>query len=252
MELSKFVACTVCAVTALAAVGCADGTGQALIPTLPTVDATASNADGTKLKASAPQPMSPQSAIRISNLTPQLGRSECDRHASILPRPCHMSSRCSRSMDRRDARRQVRSDHRGQRSDDVERSGEYVEGEQDLRVARLRRVWRRSQGSLSDGVSFRTPLPPPTDGPVAVRWQHRSGDHRVCRCCVSAISCEDVRRERQPGAPSSQHGVHPGSRHRDRHLQGPRSRPQLQARHAGHQPRFHRSAQQHRQAKIVV
>ncbi len=73
MELRKFVACTVCAVTtALAAAGCADGTGQALIPTLPTADANASNADGTKLKATAPQPLSPRSAIRVSNLTPQL------------------------------------------------------------------------------------------------------------------------------------------------------------------------------------
>ena len=73
MELRKFVACTVCAVTtALAAAGCADGTGQALTPTLPTVDASASNADGTKLKATAPQPLSPRSAIRVSNLTPQL------------------------------------------------------------------------------------------------------------------------------------------------------------------------------------
>jgi hypothetical protein len=71
MELRKLAACTVCLVT-IAAAGCADGTGQALTPTLPTVDATLSNPDGTKLKASAPRPMSPLSAVRVSNLTPQL------------------------------------------------------------------------------------------------------------------------------------------------------------------------------------
>ena len=72
MDLRKIAACTVCAVTALAAAGCAEGTGQALTPTLPSADITSSNADGTKLKASAPQPLSPQSAIRVTSLTPQL------------------------------------------------------------------------------------------------------------------------------------------------------------------------------------
>lgn len=72
MELRKFAACTVCLTTVLAAAGCADGTGQALTPTLPTVDTNTTNADGTKLKASAPQPLSPRSAVRVSNLTPQL------------------------------------------------------------------------------------------------------------------------------------------------------------------------------------
>jgi hypothetical protein len=72
MELRKFVACTACAATLTLAAGCADGTGQALTPTLPTVDTATVNADGTRLKASAPQPLSPRSAIRVANLTPQL------------------------------------------------------------------------------------------------------------------------------------------------------------------------------------
>src|SRR5688572_2741758 len=72
MELRKFSACTVCVMIALAAAGCAEGTGQALTPTLPSIDTNTANADGTKLKASAPQPLSPQSAIRVTNLTPQL------------------------------------------------------------------------------------------------------------------------------------------------------------------------------------
>ena len=72
MDLRKFVACTACAMTVVAAAGCADGTGQALTPTLPTVEGTTSNTDGTKLKASAPQPLSPHSANRVDSLTPQL------------------------------------------------------------------------------------------------------------------------------------------------------------------------------------
>ena len=72
MELRKFAACTVCVIIALAAAGCAEGTGQALTPTLPSIDSNTANADGTKLKASAPQPLSPQSAIRGNSLTPEL------------------------------------------------------------------------------------------------------------------------------------------------------------------------------------
>ncbi len=72
MKPWKFVACTLFAVAVTPAAGCADGTGQALTPTLPTTDTNAANQDGTRLKASAPQPLSPQSAVRITNLTPQL------------------------------------------------------------------------------------------------------------------------------------------------------------------------------------
>ena len=70
MNLRKLAACTLGLATMVAAAGCAEGTGQALSPTLPTAEPV-SNADGTKLKAPAPQPMSPRS-IRVSNLTPQL------------------------------------------------------------------------------------------------------------------------------------------------------------------------------------
>jgi hypothetical protein len=71
MVLSKFLACAACAITILAAAGCADGTGQALTPTLPTTDTTISP-DGNRLKASAPQPVSPLSAVRVTSLTPEL------------------------------------------------------------------------------------------------------------------------------------------------------------------------------------
>jgi len=72
MDLRKLAACTLGLATMVAAAGCAEGTGQALTPTLPTVDASSSNADGTRLKASAPQPLSPRAVVRVSNLTPQL------------------------------------------------------------------------------------------------------------------------------------------------------------------------------------
>ncbi len=70
MAPTKFLACTVCAVT-LFTTACADGTGKALTPTLPS-DSPTANLDGTRLKASAPQPSSPRASARVSNLTPLL------------------------------------------------------------------------------------------------------------------------------------------------------------------------------------
>ena len=72
MELRKFAARTVYLMTVFAAAGCADGTGEALTPTFPTVETNTTNADGTRLKASAPQPTSPVSSSRVTSLTPTL------------------------------------------------------------------------------------------------------------------------------------------------------------------------------------
>jgi hypothetical protein len=72
MARSKFLACTIGALTILTAAACADGTGKALTPTLPTADATAANPDGTRLKASAPLARTPSSGRRVSSLTPEL------------------------------------------------------------------------------------------------------------------------------------------------------------------------------------
>ena len=72
MVLRKFLACTLSATTVLAAAACADSTGKALTPTLPTVESNVTNSDGTRLKATTPQPSSPRSSVRISNLTPEL------------------------------------------------------------------------------------------------------------------------------------------------------------------------------------
>ncbi len=71
MALSKFVACTIGAVAVLTAAACADGTGKALTPTLPTASSTAANPDGTQLKATVPVATSPSSGRRVSNLTPE-------------------------------------------------------------------------------------------------------------------------------------------------------------------------------------
>ena len=73
MVIRKIVVCTACALIVFAAAGCADGTGKALTPILPTpTGGPTANADGTQLKATAPQTASPLSLTRVSNLTPTL------------------------------------------------------------------------------------------------------------------------------------------------------------------------------------
>ena len=77
MALSKLLACTICGLSLLTA-ACADGTGKALTPTLPTLDAPAANPDGSTLKASAPQTSSPKDSAQVSGLTPQLRLANAD------------------------------------------------------------------------------------------------------------------------------------------------------------------------------
>ena len=72
MAICKILARTFCTASLLMAAACADGTGKALTPTLPSPDAAAANADGTRLKASAPEISSPRGANRVNTLTPQL------------------------------------------------------------------------------------------------------------------------------------------------------------------------------------
>ena len=166
MELRKFVACSVCTVTAMvAAAGCADGTGQALIPTLPTVDATASNADGTKLKANAPRPLSPQSAIRVSNLTPQLvlqnggGTFDSSTPLTYVFEVFEVSGSTQTPVIK---------------SDPISAGSDRTTWNIPANTLKLNKTyaWRSYavyngvQGSLSDGATFRTPVPPPVDGPV--------------------------------------------------------------------------------------
>ena len=166
MELRKLVACTVCVLTAALAAGCADGTGQALIPTLPTVDTTSSNADGTKLKASAPQPLSPRSAVRVTTLTPQLvlqngaGTFDASAPLSYVFEVFEVAG----SIQTLVAKSDVVAAASPQTvwtvpADALKLSKTYA--------WRAYAVFNGVQGSLSDGVSFRTPVPPPVDGPVA-------------------------------------------------------------------------------------
>jgi hypothetical protein len=161
MALRKILTCTVCAV-AVAAAGCADGTGQALTPTLPTLDANAANADGTRLKASAPQPLSPRSAVRITNLTPQLvlenGAGSFDSSAEL-----------TYVFELFEGTQLIA------KSDPIPAGSPRTIWvvpanllKQNKTYAwRAYAVYNGVNGSLSDGVSFRTPLPPPVDGPVA-------------------------------------------------------------------------------------
>lgn len=166
MELRKFAACAVCSLTLFAAAGCADGTGQALTPTLPTVDTSATNPDGTKLKASAPQPLSPRSAVRISNLTPQLvlqngaGTFAPSAGLSYVFEVFEVAGPTQTLVAK---------------SDPIPAGVPQTTWDIPANTLKLNKTyaWRAYalysdvQGSLSDGVSFRTPLPPPVDGPVA-------------------------------------------------------------------------------------
>lgn len=165
MELRKLVACTVCAVTtAFAAAGCADGTGQALIPTLPSVDATVANADGTRLKASAPQPLSPRSDIHVDELTPRL----------VLQNSTVETSEPALSYVFEVFEVAGSAETLVARSSPVAAGNTQTVWTVPANTLKLNRsyAWRAYAtfegvtGSLSDRVSFRTPSPPPF-GPVA-------------------------------------------------------------------------------------
>ena len=158
MELRKFVACTVCLTTVLAAAGCADGTGQALTPTLPTVDTNTTNADGTKLKASAPQPLSPRSAVRVSNLTPQL---VLESGASTFAPSTGLSYIFEVF--------EVEGNVLVAKSNPIPAGTPQTAWDVPADSLKLNKTyaWRayatfsNTDGSISDMVSFRTPLPPP-------------------------------------------------------------------------------------------
>jgi hypothetical protein len=186
MELRKFVACTVCAVTtAFSAAGCADVTGQALTPTLPSVDASASNADGTKLKATPPQPLSPQSAVRITTLTPQLvlrnGAGSFEPSASLSY--VYEVFEVDGSIQTLVIKSEPISAGSGQTTWTVPANTLKMNK---TYAWRSYAIFSGVQGSLSDGVSFRTPLPAPVvaDGPGPVPCGGSSGPSIIG--CVGA------------------------------------------------------------------
>jgi hypothetical protein len=180
MELRKFAACTVCGIVALAAAGCAEGTGQALTPTLPSVDSNTANADGTKLKASAPQPLSPQSAIRVNSLTPELvlrngsGSFDSSVQLSYIFEVVEGGSNVVA------------------KSDPIPAGSPQTTWTVPANALQINKTyaWRAygtyagTQGSVSDTVSFRTPLPPrPKDEPGPIFCAGSSG--REIIACVS-------------------------------------------------------------------
>ena len=187
MNLRKLAACTLGLATMVAAAGCSEGTGQALSPTLPTVQPV-SNADGTKLKAPAPQPMSPRS-IRVSNLTPQLVLENAD------------TAGLSYVFEVLDGSAQVLA-----KSDPIPAGGSQTTWDVPADVLKMNATyaWRGYavfsdvQGSTSDVVSFRTPLPPPSPasanaegGPVACAG---NGGPSIIACVGAAYPSKLVAR----------------------------------------------------------
>lgn len=186
MELRKFAACTACGVLLVAAAGCADGTGQALTPTLPTLDVAASNADGTKLKASAPQPLSPISLIRVTSLTPQLVL----RNGAGSFAPSASLSYVFELYELGATQTFVA------RSNPIPAGSPQTVWDVPADTLQLNKtyfwqayaVYSGVQGSISDGVSFRTPLPPPPPvsaqgGPVPCEG---SSGQDIIRCVGNA------------------------------------------------------------------
>jgi hypothetical protein len=184
MVIRKIVVCTACALTVFAAAGCADGTGKALTPILPTpTDSATSNADGTLLKATAPQPSTPRSLTRVSNLTPTLlltnGSAQFDSSASL--------SYVFQVYDGSDL---------AVESDPVSGSGSETAWTVPANVLKLdktyswrgRAVFNGVAGTWSDSAGFRTPLPPPTEsssgGPGPVPCAGSSGPSIIA--CVGA------------------------------------------------------------------
>jgi hypothetical protein len=154
-------------ITALVAAGCAEGTGQALTPTLPTVDTNAANADGSKLKASAPQPLSPQSAIRVATLTPKLVL----RNASGS---FDSSAELSYIFEVAETDGSVVL-----KSDPIAAGSDQTVFDVPANTLQMNKtyawyaygIYAGAQGSRSDVVSFRTPVPAPpknsdTPGPI--------------------------------------------------------------------------------------
>ncbi len=186
MELRKFAVCAACLLTVLSAAGCADGTGQALTPTLPTVTTTTVNADGTRLKASAPQPLSPRSLVRITNLTPQLvlqnGTGTFDSSASLSYVFELFELAATQTLVFK--------------SDPIPSGSSQTVFNVPDNILQMNKtyawqayaIFSGVQGSVSDGVSFRTPVPPPpkdtnVPGPIFCAG---SGGRDIIACVAAA------------------------------------------------------------------
>ena len=155
------MACTACTAV-VAAAGCADGTGQALTPTLPSTQ-SAANADGTLLKASTPQASAPRASVRVSNLTPQL---------SVLnakPTEANSFAVLSYQFEIYDGTTLLVQSPAMTASTDTQTLWTVPATTLKLNKTyswRARALYGDVPGSWSDSATFRTPLPPPVDGPV--------------------------------------------------------------------------------------
>ncbi len=174
MELRTLVACTVCAVTvALAAVGCADGTGQALIPTLPSIEGAASNPDGTRLKATVPGTLAPRASIRVSSLTPQLSVSNAT--GEYVPTALSYEFELYEGSTRLAGSGATASTLWTVPANTLKEDKTYA--------WRARATMGGIPGSWSDSAEFRTPLPPPVDIDGPVSCEGSSGEQIIA--CVA-------------------------------------------------------------------
>jgi len=151
----------VSAVTVIAAVGCADGTGKALTPTLPTIDST-TNADGTRLKATTPVASAPRASVRVSNLTPQL--TVANATGTFGAATLAYEFEVHEGTTRLAASEPIGATTSAQTvwtvpSNTLKLNKTYS--------WRARATTGGVAGTWSDAATFRTPAPPPVDGPVA-------------------------------------------------------------------------------------
>ena len=169
MNLRKLAACTLGLATMIAAAGCAEGTGQALSPTLPTaepcVECGRHETQGIRAAADVAT-----IAIRVSNLTPQLVLRERQTTAGL--------SYVFEVLDASSS--QVLA-----KSDPIPAGSPQTTWDVPANVLKMNATyaWRgyavfsNVQGSNSNVALFSTPMPA-TSGPQYRRWSNWSGSMR--------------------------------------------------------------------------
>lgn len=182
MVIRKIVVCTACTLAVFAAAGCADGTGSALTPVLPSpTEGPTANADGTKLKATAPQIAAPRAGNRVSNLTPTLrltnGSPEFDPTAVL-----------SYVFEVYDEATLIATSEpvTGSGSETTWNVPSNVLGINRVYSWRGRAVYNGVAGTWSDGAFFRTPVgsvAPETPGPVPCAG---SSGKEIAQCVADA------------------------------------------------------------------
>lgn len=160
MALSKFLACTLCGAVIVSAAACADGTGTPFTPTLPSVTAPATNPDGSVLKATSPTPRTPVAEVEVENLRPTLTM------ANAAGTQVDLSLRYVIEL--------YEGDTLIRQTDGITISDDQSSWRVPANLLKYQRTYRwRARanhngvdGPWSDFTTFRTPVPPPLDGPV--------------------------------------------------------------------------------------